>query len=178
MESNNQNTRHVLTLLVDNEPGVLARISGLFSGRGFNIESLCVAETEDPEESRITLVTSGRDEIVEQIKKQLNRLINVIKVIDMNEVPSIQREMALVKVNAMAEQRAEILRNVELFRARVINVSHDSYIIELTGSKDKISAFLDLMRSFGIRDLIRTGIIAMRKDNNIKRKENKRNGKD
>lgn len=164
MEEKRQNNKHVLTLIVDNEPGVLARISGLFSGRGFNIDSLCVAETQNPKESRLTLVTSGNEEIIEQIKKQLNRLINVIKVIDMNEVPSIQREMALIKVNAQAEQRGEILRNVELFRARVINVSHDSYIIEITGDEEKISAFIELMRPFGIKDLMRTGIIAMRRD--------------
>ena len=165
MEDKNQNNKkYIISLIVDNEPGVLARISGLFSGRGFNIESLCVAESENCRESKLTLVTSGRTQIIEQIKKQLNRLINVIKVLDMSEVPSIQREMALVKVRARQEDRAEILRIVDLFRGRVINVAQESYIVEITGDNDKIKAFFELMRPFGIKDVSRTGIIAMRRE--------------
>ncbi|HSB07280.1 MAG TPA: acetolactate synthase small subunit, partial [Thermodesulfobacteriota bacterium] len=125
--------RHVITLLVENEFGVLARIAGLFSGRGFNIESLCVAETLDPTVSTMTLVTRGDDQIIEQVLKQLNKLIPVIKVVDLFEKDFVEREMILVKVNAIPETREEVLRVVEIFRGKVVDVGGKTYTIEVTG---------------------------------------------
>jgi len=157
--------KHTISLLVDNEPGVLARVSGLFSGRGFNIESLCVAETLDPPISRITLVTRGDDTIVEQIKKQLNKLINVIKVHDLTGTENVEREMALVKVNARADYRAEILRIVDIFRCNVVDVSPTHYTIEVTGTAEKLTAILSLLRPMGIKEIARTGVIALAREN-------------
>lgn len=153
--------KYTLSMLVDNQPGVLSRITGLFSGRGFNIESLCVAETTDPLISRITLVTTGDTMIVEQIKKQLNKLINIIKVLDFTDTPFVQRELALIKIRAKPEHRAEILRMVDIFRSRVVDVSVEYYIVEVTGDEDKISAFLNLLRPMGIKEIARTGAIAL-----------------
>lgn len=153
--------KHTLSLLVDNEPGVLSRVTGLFSGRGFNIESLCVAETLDPQVSRITLVTSGDEMIMEQIIKQLRKLINVIKVTDLSETQSVYREMALIKVKADLSSRAEILRIVDIFRAKVVDVSTNDYTIEVTGDEDKLWAIIDLLKSFSIREIVRTGSVAM-----------------
>jgi acetolactate synthase-1/3 small subunit len=152
---------YILSILVDNEPGVLSRIAGLFSGRGFNIESLCVAETTDPLVSRITLVTRGNLSVLEQIKKQLNKLINVIKVSDFTGTPFVQAEIALVKVRAKSEQRAEILRTVDIFRARVVDVNPEFYTIEITGDKEKNDAFLCLLKPMGIKEIARTGTIAL-----------------
>lgn len=152
--------KHVLSLLVQNEPGVLSRISGLFSGRGFNIESLAVAETAEGGISRITLMTKGDQAIVEQIKKQLNKIINVVKVIDFGDAPCVQRELALVKVRAKPEHRAEIHRLVEVFRCRVVDAGRESYIIEVTGHDRKIEAFLDLLRPW-IKEIARSGVIAL-----------------
>ena len=129
--------KRVLSLLVENQPGVLSRIAGLFSGRGFNIESLCVAETTDPMISRCTLVTAGDTTITQQIKKQLNKLINVIKVHDLTGTEFVQREMALIKVVAKPEHRAEILRTVDIFRCKVVDVGRDHYTIEVTGDEGK-----------------------------------------
>jgi acetolactate synthase-1/3 small subunit len=148
-------------MLVDNEPGILARIAGLFSARGFNIESLCVAETLDPTTSRITLVTSGEDWIIEQIIKRFNNMINVIKVQDLTEVTNVEREMVLVRVEATQETRAEILRMADIFRAKVIDVGPKSYALELTGDKEKITAFLELLKPIGIKEIARTGAVAM-----------------
>lgn len=153
--------KYTLSMLVDNQPGVLSRITGLFSGRGFNIESLCVAETTDPLISRITLVTTGDTMIVEQIKKQLNKLINIIKVLDFTDTPFVQRELALIKIRAKPEHRAEILRMVDIFRSRVVDVSAEYYIVEVTGDEDKISAFLNLLSPMGIKEIARTGAIAL-----------------
>jgi len=164
MAENNNNHRHVISLLVENEPGVLARIAGLFSGRGFNIESLCVAETLEEGVSRITLVTIGDENIVEQIKKQLNKLINVIKVIDYIGTPFVEREMVLVKIRAKPEHRAEILRMVDIFRARVVDVGPESYTVEVTGNQDKISAFLTLIKPIGVKEIARTGAVALARD--------------
>ena len=159
---NNENAKkHTLSLLVDNEPGVLARIAGLFSGRGFNIESLCVAETTDPHVSRVTLVTKGDMNILEQIKKQLNKLINVIKVLDFRITPFVQRELALIKVRAKPEYRAEILRMVDIFRSRVVDVGAEYYTVEVTGDEGKIAAFLELLRPLGIKEIAKTGAIAL-----------------
>ncbi|MBM4257424.1 MAG: acetolactate synthase small subunit [Deltaproteobacteria bacterium] len=152
---------HTISILVENEFGVLARVVGLFSGRGFNIESLSVARTLDPSLSRITLVTSGDDQIVEQITKQLNKLICVIKVIDFQDSPSVEREMALIKVAIDERTRAEVLNIVNIFRAKVIDVDPRSYIIEITGAEEKIAAFLNLLRPLGIKEIVRTGKVAM-----------------
>lgn len=153
--------RHTISVLVINEFGVLSRISGLFSGRGFNIESLSVAETLDPKISRMTIVTSGDDKVLEQINKQLNKLVNVIKVYDFTGEEHIERELALIKVNLTAESRAEILSIVDIFRAKVVDVSPRTYTIEITGDEEKISAITELLRPFGIKETVRTGRIAM-----------------
>ena len=156
--------RHTISILVDNEPGVLARIAGLFSARGFNIESLCVAETLDQTSSRITLVTSGDDWTIEQIIKRFNNMINVIKVQDLIEVTHVEREMVLVRVEATQETRAEILRMADIFRAKVIDVGPKSYALELTGDKEKVNAFLELLKPMGIKEIARTGVVAMARE--------------
>lgn len=169
--------RHTISVLVENEFGVLSRISGLFSGRGFNIESLCVAETLDPTISTMTIVTTGDDAIIEQILKQLNKLINVIKVIDFRDTDYVSREMVLVKINADEKTREEILRMVEIFRGKIIDVSPKTYTIMITGDDEKLRAFLALVRPLGIKDLVRTGPIAMaRGDKTVKTKEKKPKG--
>ncbi|MDP6179213.1 MAG: acetolactate synthase small subunit [Desulfatiglandales bacterium] len=162
--TNEDTKKYILSILVDNEPGVLSRISGLFSGRGFNIESLCVAETTDPNISRITLVTVGDTFIVEQIKKQLNKVINVIKVTDFTGIPFVQREMALIQIRAKPEHRPEILRIVDIFRSRVIDVGSEYYIVEVTGDEDKLNAFLSLLKPMGIKEIARTGAIALARE--------------
>lgn len=153
--------RHTISVLVTNEFGVLSRISGLFSGRGFNIESLSVAETLDPKISRMTIVTSGDDKVLEQINKQLNKLVNVIKVYDFTDEEHIERELALIKVTCNADSRAEILSIVDIFRAKVVDVSPRSYTVEITGDEEKIGAITELFRPFGIKEIVRTGRIAM-----------------
>ncbi len=156
--------KHVLSILVDNKPGVLSRIAGLFSGRGYNIESLCVAETMEEGVSRITLVTQANLPLVEQIKKQLNKLINVIKVFDMTEAQYVQRELALIKVTAKPENRAEILRIVDIFRCKVVDVGMDHYTIEVTGDEGKLTAIRGLLKPMGIKEIARTGMIALFRD--------------
>ena len=152
---------HVLSLLVDNEPGVLSRIVGLFSGRGFNIESLCVAETTEPGISRITIVTKANAPVVEQIKKQLNKLINILKVHELTGQDFVQREMALIKVTAKPEHRAEILRIVDIFRCKVVDVGQEHYTIEVTGDQGKLAAIISLLKPLGIKEIAKTGIIAL-----------------
>jgi acetolactate synthase-1/3 small subunit len=164
MGNNENDQKHILSLLVDNEPGVLTRITGLFSGRGFNIESLSVAETIEPNISRVTIVTSGDMYILEQIKKQLNKLINVVKVLDFQGTPFVQRELALIKVRAKPEHRAEILRMVDIFRSRVVDVGAEYYTMELTGDEDKIAAFLELLKPMGIKEIAKTGAIALARE--------------
>ncbi len=153
--------KHTISLLVDNQPGVLSRIAGLFSGRGFNIESLCVAETMDPLVSRITLITSGNELIIEQINKQLNKLVNVIKIHDLTGTDFVEREMALIKVKARPGHKAEILRLVDIFRCKVVDVSSTHYTIEVTGTGEKLAALLDLLKPMGIKEIARTGSIAL-----------------
>jgi len=153
--------RHVISILVENKFGVLARIAGLFSGRGFNIDSLSVAETLDPKCSRMTIVTRGDDMIIEQIHKQLNRLINVMKVVDVTGEDYVDRELILVKVAADPDKRAEILRMTEIFRGRVVDVSPKTYTIEITGTENKIQAFLEMIRPLGLREIARTGKVAI-----------------
>ena len=156
--------KHILSMLVDNQPGVLSRVAGFFSGRGFNIDSLCVSETTDPSVSRITLVAMGDMAILEQIKKQLNKLINVIEVLDFTDTEYIQRETALVKVRAKPEDRAEILRMVDIFRSRVVDLGSEFYTVEITGDEGKINAFLGLLKNIGIKELARTGIVALARE--------------
>jgi acetolactate synthase-1/3 small subunit len=153
--------RHVITLLVENEFGVLARIAALFSGRGFNIESLCVAATLDPTVSTMTIVTHGDDQIIEQVFKQLNKLISIIKVVDLVDKDFVEREMVLVKVSATAGTREEILRVVDIFRGKVIDVGSKTYTIEVTGDEKKIDAILALLKPLGIKEMVRTGHVAM-----------------
>ncbi|MCD6571280.1 MAG: acetolactate synthase small subunit [Deltaproteobacteria bacterium] len=153
--------RHVISLLVDNEAGVLSRVAGLFSGRGYNIESLSVAPTLDPTRSKMVITTSGDDQVLEQIKKQLNKLINVIKVVDYTGKEFVEREMLLIKVKAEDKSRAEVLRIADIFRAKVVDVSHSSYTLELTGNKEKLQGFIDILNPIGIVDFIRTGVIVM-----------------
>lgn len=153
--------RHTVSVLVENKFGVLARIAGLFSARGFNIESLSVGETIDPTISRMTLVTSGDDQIIEQVIKQLRRLIDVIKVSDLSDLEYVDREMVLLKVFADSTNRAEILRICDIFRGKIIDVSPKSLTLEVTGVQDKIQALIDLLRPFGIIEIARTGKVAM-----------------
>ncbi len=153
--------KHIFSILVDNQPGVLSRVAGLFSGRGYNIESLCVAETIDPAVSRITMVTLGDTQIIEQIKKQLFKLINVIKVYDLTTERSIQRELILIKVTAKATHRAEILRIVDIFRAKVVDMGPDHYTIEVTGTEDKLDAIITQLKPMGIKNIARSGRIAL-----------------
>ena len=150
--------RHILSLLMENESGALSRVSGLFSARGFNIESLTVAPTEDPTISRMTLVTSGSDEIIEQITKHLNKLVDVIKVVDLNESNHIERELMLIKVIADGDGREEIKRMVDIFRGRIIDVSETTYIVEMTGDGDKLDAFINTLDETKILEVVRTGI--------------------
>ncbi len=156
--------KHVLSVLVDNEPGVLSRIAGLFSGRGFNIESLNVAETLDPCVSRATIVTAAAPNLLEQVMKQLNKLINIIKVQEMTAGGFVNREMALIKLYARPDNRAEILRIADIFRCRVVDVGKEHYTLEVTGAEDKLEAILNLLKPFGIREIARTGTIAMARD--------------
>ena len=158
------NEKHILSILVENQPGVPARVAGLFSGRGFNIESLCVAETNEPRVSRMTIVTNGDLGVVEQIKKQLNKIVEVIKVIDFTGKRFVQRELALIKVRAKPENRAEVLRMVDIFRCRVIDVGAEYYTVELTGDEGKISAFLNLIKPMGIKEIARTGALALERE--------------
>ena len=156
--------KHVLSILVENQPGVLSRISGLFGGRGYNIDSLCVAQTTEPHVSRITIVATANRVVLEQIMKQLHKLINVIKVIELTGTEFVQREMALIKVNAKPEHRAEILRIVDIFRAKIIDVGLEHYTIEITGDEDKLSAILNLLKPSGIKEIAKTGIIALSRE--------------
>ena len=154
---------HTISVLVDNEPGILARVVGLFTGRGYNIESLTVAETNAAEKlSRITIVTAGTPMVIEQIKAQLDRLVPVHKVHDLTlEGPHIERELALVKVKGTGEKRVEALRLADVFRAKVIDAKTDSFVFEVTGTSDKVHTFIGLMGALGLVDVGRTGIVAM-----------------
>jgi len=153
--------RHVIMVMVENDAGVLTRVAGLFSARGYNIESLNVAATLDPKVSRMTLVTRGNDQVIEQIKKQLNKLIPVIKTDDLVHSSHLEREMLLIKVTAKNESRAEVLRMADVFRAKVIDVSPQSYTMELTGRAEKLNGFIEMLRPMGIIELTRTGPVGM-----------------
>jgi len=152
---------HTLSVLVANKPGVLTHVSGLFSRRGYNIDSLTVGVTENPDISRMTIVVHGDEHVIEQVTKQLNKLIDIIKVVDISPQESVDRELALIKVNADADRRSEIIQIVDIFRARIIDVSAKSVVIETTGSSDKIDALEEMMRPFGIKEMVRTGKVAL-----------------
>jgi len=155
--------RHVLSVTVENKAGVLARIAGLFSRRGFNIESLAVGPTENPDYSRITLVVQGDDLIIEQISKQLYKLIDTYKVVDLTKINHVEREMVLVKVSITASTRSEVIEIVNIFRAKVVDVSEKTLCIEITGDQGKINGLLKLLKKFGIAEIVRTGSIAMQR---------------
>jgi len=149
--------RHIISILLENEAGALSRVAGLFTARGYNIESLTVAPTEDPTLSRMTLVTTGNEEIVEQITKQLNKLVDVIKLLDLSDGPHIEREMMMVKVKAEKGAREEIKRLADIFRAKIIDVTETSYVVELTGSGSKLDAFLRALGDESIVEVVRSG---------------------
>jgi acetolactate synthase-1/3 small subunit len=155
---------HIISILVENKFGVLARVAGLFSARGYNIESLSVAPTLDPTTSMITIVTSGDEQIIEQIIKQLNKVIEVLKVIDLTETEFVERETALIKINTKAEHRDEAMRICEIFRAKIVDSTPQTYTIEITGDADKIRAMINLLRPLGIMDLVRTGRVAISRE--------------
>lgn len=158
--------RHIIIVQAENEPGVLSRIAGLFSGRGYNIESLTVAETLDKNFARFTIVTKGKDEVIEQISKQLNRLINTIKVIDLSEENLVERELVLIKVNASRDDvRSELLRVAGIFNANVVDVTGKTYTLEVMGSPSRIKSFIELLKPYGIKEMARSGAVAIGKDN-------------
>ena len=150
--------KHVISVLMENAPGALSRVVGLFSARGYNIETLTVAPTEDSTLSRLTLVTMGSDEVIEQITKHLNRLVDVIKVVDLTEGPHIERELMLIKVRAVGKEREEMKRMADIFRGRIIGVTDKAYTIELTGNQEKIQAFIDALDRSAILETVRTGV--------------------
>ena len=154
-------SRHTLSVLVENKPGVLARVAGLFSRRGFNIDSLAVGPTEHPEVSRMTIVVNVEDLPLEQVTKQLNKLVNVLKIVELDPAASVQRELLLLKVRADAHTRSHVLETVQLFRAKVVDVASDSVTIEATGTTDKLDALIRVLEPFGIRELVQSGLVAM-----------------
>jgi len=153
--------KHTLSVLVENRFGVLARIAGLFSGRGFNIDTLNVAPTQDPATSRMTIVVKGDDAVLEQVTKQLNKLVDVIEVRDFREGECVDRELVLIKVGVDAKSRPEVMQICDIFRAKIVDVAHKALTVEITGNETKVSAFIELMTSFGIRDITRTGNVAI-----------------
>ena len=153
--------RHTISVLVENKFGVLARIAGLFSGRGYNIDSLNVAETEDPTVSRMTIVARGDDRILEQINKQLNRLIDVIRVSDVTPEPHVERELVMVKVSALPKNRSEIIQIADIFRANIVDVTPETLIIAVTGNESKVTAMINMLRPYGIKEIARSGQVAI-----------------
>jgi acetolactate synthase-1/3 small subunit len=154
-------SKHTLSVLVENKPGILARTAGLFARRGFNIHSLAVGPTEHPDVSRMTVVVDVEDLPLEQVTKQLNKLISVIKIVELEPTASVQRELLLVKVRADLQTRSHVLETVQLFRAKVVDVAPDAISIEVTGNPDKLEAFLKVLEPFGIRELVQSGLVAM-----------------
>ena len=155
--------KHVISALVQNEPGVLAHVAGMFAARGFNIDSLVVGRTEDPGQSRMTIVVIGDTRVLEQVRKQLGKIVTVVKVRDFADVDYIERDLMLIRVHTTPEQRGEIIQLVGLFRGHVVDVARTSVVVELSGPEEKLEAFIDLVRPYGIRELARTGIIAMQR---------------
>jgi len=161
MQNGSEPRKHTIAILVENKFGVLSRVAGLFSARGYNIESLSVGETLDPTVSRMTIVVRGDEFVIEQVTKQLHKLIDVIKVSDLTDDSHVERELVLVRVNAEPQQRAEILRTADIFRAKVIDVTAVSFVLEATGDEAKIEALIELLRPMGIQELVRTGKVAI-----------------
>jgi len=155
--------KHVISALVQNEPGVLAHVAGMFAARGFNIDSLVVGRAEDPGLSRMTIVVVGDGRVLEQVRKQLGKIVTVVKVRDFSDVDYVERDLMLIRVHSAPEKRGEIIQLADLFRGRVIDVARTSVTVELSGTEDKLEAFIDLVRPYGIRELARTGIIAMQR---------------
>jgi acetolactate synthase I/III small subunit len=153
--------KHTITVLVENHFGVLARVSGMFSARGYNIASLCVGETEDPSVSRMTVVVSGDDRVLEQIVKQLNKIVDVIEVIDLTREDFVDRELVMLKIEVNSSRRSEVMEIAAIFRAKVVDMGADALTVEVTGSGGKVNAFIDMMRPFGVKELVRTGRIAI-----------------
>ena len=152
---------YILSVMVENHPGVLAQISGLLSGRGFNIRSIAAGETEDPSVTRIIMVVAGDDRIIDQVKKQLDRLIVVIRITDLTEIPSVDRELALVKVSSTISRRAEVFQIADVFRAKIVDIAHESLIVQVTGATEKVEALIEMLKPFGIKEIVRTGKISM-----------------
>ncbi len=165
--------KHTLAILVENRPGVLTRVAGLFSRRGFNIESLAVGVTENPDTSRMTIVVNGDDHVLEQVEKQLNKLIDVIRVSDIPAEESVNRELALIKVGVDSATRAEVMQIVDVFRAKIVDVGAKSLIIEVTGDESKIKAIEQLLRQFGVKEMVRTGKVAMNRGAKVVQTEKK-----
>jgi acetolactate synthase-1/3 small subunit len=159
--------RHIISMLIENESGALSRVSGLFSARGYNIESLTVAPTEDPSLSRMTIVSVGSDDVIEQITKQLNKLIDIVKVVDLSEAAHIERELMLVKVRATGKDREEMKRVADIFRGRIIDVTESTYVIELTGNTGKLDAFLGAIDAALILETVRTGVCGIGRGDRI-----------
>lgn len=149
--------RHIISVLLENEPGALCRVAGLFSARGYNIESLSVAPTEDPSMSRMTLITRGNDEIIQQITKQLNKLVDVVKLLDLTDGAHVEREMMLIKIRAAGPEREEIKRLSDIFRGRILDVTGTTYMVELTGNGEKLDAFIDAVGRKSILEVVRSG---------------------
>ena len=154
-------TRHTLSVLVEDKPGVLSRIAGLFSRRGFNIESLAVGPTEQPDLSRITIVVMVEDNLIEQVTKQLNKLVQVIKIVELEAASSVQREIVLIKIRVDAHHRAPVIETVELFRAKIVDVTTDSVTVEATGTREKLAALIAALEPFGVRELVQSGVVAI-----------------
>jgi len=165
--------KHTVAVLVENKPGVLTRVAGLFSRRGFNIESLAVGVTENPDTSRMTIVVSGDDNVLEQVMKQLNKLIDVIRVSDIPPEDSVSRELALIKVGVDSTTRAEVMQIVDIFRAKIVDVGSKSLIVEVTGDESKINAIEQLLRQFGVKEIVRTGKVAMNRGAKVVQSEKK-----
>ena len=159
--------RHIISILLENEAGALSRVAGLFSARAYNIESLTVAPTDDPTLSRMTIVTSGTDDIIEQISKQLNKLIDVVKLIDLTEDAHIERELMLIKVQATHDARDEVKRLVEIFRARIIDVTDTTYTVEITGNGEKLDAFLEALSGATIHEVVRSGLLGISRGDRV-----------
>lgn len=159
--------KHVLSAMVMNQPGVLAHISGMLASRAFNIESLAVGETENPKFSRMTFVVAGNDKVLDQVRKQLEKIVTIVKVVDFQNQEVVERDLMLVKVNTAGGKRAEIRELVEIFRGKIVDVDHDHVMIELSGQENKLTAFIDLMRPYGILELVRTGRIALSRSTSL-----------
>ena len=159
--------KHIIALLIENEAGALSRVVGLFSARGYNIESLTVATTEDPSLSRMTIVTTGSDDVIEQITKHLNRLIEVVKVVDLSEGPFTERELMLIKVRAVGKEREEMKRMADIFRGRIIDVTESTYVIELTGASSKLDSFIAALDAGLILETVRTGVCGIGRGDRI-----------